>query len=896
MNKYAMQVTLVVLAAMLSACSPANKDYADEVLTDALPALAKPEYENLGETVPKPVFQQGDTQSEPYADKSSEAQAFVNFFNATYGANMPLLSKDEVVWFPPQMAGDTSLELVARATQGQEVNCANPEAYPILCQNSFSTGEFCKACHDSVLFVEGGGLPQMAYFSDPDLTSQHQTWIANWSQYGDWSSNIMRLATRDPIWQAQIESETAQHPYADPHVIQDVCFSCHGEMGERQLKTDFGADQKFCTDIFYATIPGILSANEMGKPFPFDESCQPIPGKSIKEHQSLYAKYGSLARDGVSCETCHRIGPEFGSGDWDGQDYSVFYGPIDTYNVAERQTDNPVPLPYEFTATFEYDMDHIMVPDPLETVDAKPMRDFDNLEIATAINEKTGDTYLGQAVLCGSCHVLIVPQIPTAYKPDTPIPTDKHKYPFYDKPAACKGTFAPATRGKYGNPVLDDCVALGYEQATYLEWINSNFASEDDNDNTCQGCHMPVVTNPNNPDDHRAIMAQSSQGLTAKFYRRHRLMGINLPVFEMFSQFPDVLGVSTYDDLVPPAGVAVNDDMAQYIQNNLLNGQMAIVEQATSQANGNGLKPNSIEKDNQAATQISIDNLSLANNTLQADLTIVNNTGHKFPSGAGFRRAFLRFEVLDAQQNVLWVSGQTNPYGAICDGQCKANSNGTYNLLGSEMGSTDPGNLQPHYATITKQNQVQIYEVQAVDDTGNLTSLTLSLFHDAKDNRLLPRGFVGPEQLGCLTNPDAGTAIFGIKQCSAAYATEPQLHPLTMGSAIASDQHYTDSAYAGSDQISYVIPTADIPGKPATIKVTMEYQTIPPAYLATRYKQGRVDGGNPESALLPATERSAYLTSHLNLNLNLKSEHPDNQDLTFSQNWTTSIYQASQRF
>ena len=29
---------------------------------------------------------------------------------------------------------------------------------------------------------------------------------------------------------------------ADPAVIQDVCFSCHGEMGERQLKFDTGPD------------------------------------------------------------------------------------------------------------------------------------------------------------------------------------------------------------------------------------------------------------------------------------------------------------------------------------------------------------------------------------------------------------------------------------------------------------------------------------------------------------------------------------------------------------------------------------------------------------------------------------------------------------------------------
>jgi hypothetical protein len=276
--------------------------------------------------------------------------------------------------------------------------------------------------------------------------------------------------------------------------------------------------------------------------------------------------------------------------------------------------------------------------------------------------------------------------------------------------------------------------------------------------------------------------------------------------------------------------------------------------------------------------------------TLDAKLTVVNNTGHKFPSGAGFRRAFIKFEVLDAKDKVLWVSGDTNPYGAICDGPCVKSKDGTYNLLSSEVPNGNPANLQPHYAEVTGQAQVQIYEVQAVNDTGKLTSRTLSLFHDAKDNRLLPRGFKSAEELNCAKNPSAGTDIFGIKQCSAVYATEPQLKPLTIGSAIAKDKHYTDSALAGSDQVSYSIPMSQITGgRPASIRATMQYQTIPPNFLAERFKDGFSD---KKKAFLPATERSIYLTSHLNTNLELKSEHPDNPDLTLTKNWTTSIYQS----
>jgi hypothetical protein len=895
MNKYILQTTLLIMAVVVTACGQVKEEQLDITLEEERIGASKTYDDNDGQTLPKPVFQLGDTISQPYSDKATEAQDFINFFNNTYSTKLPLLGKEDVVWFPPQNAGDTSLEMVARLTEGQTENCAYPEGYPILCENSFSTGEFCKACHDSTLYVEGGGLPEMSYFSDPDMTDKHQVWLANWSQYGDWSSNIMRLATRDPIWQAQIETETNQHPYADPLVIQDVCFSCHGEMGERQLKMDFGTDQVFCTDIFYATIPGILSDNQKGKPFPFNQDCSPIKDKPVGEHPQLYAKYGSLARDGVSCETCHRIGPEYGTGEWNGKDFEVFYGATDTYNVAQRQTANPVPLPYEFTATFQYDLNHIMTPDPVTHLDSKPMREDDNLEIAQAVNNHTGGTYLGQAILCGSCHVLIVPQIPESFEPNKPIPT-KAEAPYYTKPVSCEGTFAPPTRiqgdKKYGNPVTDNCVALGYEQATYLEWINSDFASEEDNEDTCQACHMPYVTNPGDGLDHTAIMAQSTKGLTPKNYRRHRLMGINVPVFEMFVQFADVLGVAAYDDLVPDTGITLSGEEAQYIQNYLLNGQMAIVEQATSQANGNGLEQDSIIPEKQAATEITIESLTVNSQTLDASLSISNNTGHKFPSGAGFRRAFVKFEVLDAQQKVLWVSGQTNPYGAICDGSCKVNQgNNTYNLLSSEVISNgDPAMLQPHYATISKQSQVQIYEVQAVDDTGHLTSQTLSLFHDAKDNRLLPRGFKGPEELGCLKNKSAGTEIFGIKQCSAAYATEPQLHPLTVNSSIASDKHYTDSEFAGADTIMYSIPVSDIEGTATSIRVTMEYQTIPPSFLAQRFKEGYQ---TEQKAYLPATERSIYLTSHLNTNLGLKSEHPDNPDLTFSQNWTTSIYQAS---
>ena len=218
------------------------------IAISALGLVVSPGLANDGQTIPKPVFQLGDTPSQPLPEGGEGARNFVEFFNNTYqtgtdaeGEPLPkikLLSKGGVVWFPPQRAGDTSYELVSRAVDGG-ANCTPgdpgfpPQGYPLVCETGeFSTAQFCQACHDSALFVEGGGIPEMMY------VDEHEEWFANWSQYGDWSATIMRLATRDPIWQAQIETETNVHAYADPHVIQDVCFSCHGEMGERQLKVD----------------------------------------------------------------------------------------------------------------------------------------------------------------------------------------------------------------------------------------------------------------------------------------------------------------------------------------------------------------------------------------------------------------------------------------------------------------------------------------------------------------------------------------------------------------------------------------------------------------------------------------------------------------------------------
>jgi hypothetical protein len=88
---------------------------------------------------------------------------------------------------------------------------------------------------------------------------------------------MMGLAGRGPIFHAQLESEKAMRP-SQTGFLDNTCYRCHGVMGQRQVELD--KHQPFQHSMVYA-----------------------LPGEAD-------AKYGALARDGISCDVCHRIAKE----------------------------------------------------------------------------------------------------------------------------------------------------------------------------------------------------------------------------------------------------------------------------------------------------------------------------------------------------------------------------------------------------------------------------------------------------------------------------------------------------------------------------------------------------------------------------------------------------------
>jgi hypothetical protein len=200
-------------------------------------------------------------------------------------------------------------------------------------------------------------------------------------------------------------------------------------------------------------------------------------------------------------------------------------------------------------------------------------------------------------------------------------------------------------------------------------------------------------------------------------------------------------------------------------------------------------------------------------------VTVTNLTGHRFPSGVSFRRAFIDFKVVDSRTNaIVFESGATNSIGAIVD--MKAN------VLPSEFnGSTGPGGheYQPHFWSpgkpITSDKEVQVYEELLKDSDGNFTTSFIRQDCHFKDNRILPLGWRK-------SGPDIGQ-FYG--------------KPLqeTWSEATGEDPHYHDPLGANGQSVVrysvHVPPNTRIDD--LIVSAQLYYQAIPPYYLLQRFQQ-----------------------------------------------------------
>ncbi len=361
-------------------------------------------------------------------------------------------------------------------------------------------------------------------------------------------------------------------------------------------------------------------------------------------------------------------------------------------------------------------------------------------------------------------------------------------------------------------PVLDQfgqIIDKKYEQATYLEWVNSAFADGRSQAQSCQECHMPNrsggpqelefkianIQDQDFPETDNLAPAEDIQVFPRGDYRRHLLMSINTYALTLFQNYPDILGVRI---------------------KSFFTGRDAGLQQAIN---------NSVDGALNQSVRLDILDTSRAGNVITSRVQVRNIVGHRLPSGVGFRRLFLEFVVTDSTGETVWASGLTNNLGVILgpDG----------NPLPSESHAPDGGGqqtYQPHYQVIDSQDEVQIYEELIKDASGKFSTSFLTRVEDVKDNRLLPAGWT-------LNGPAGFQAEF-------AEATKPH-------GAAASDPDFTDGT--GSDTITYQTTLPASAQGPFKVKATLYTQSIPPNYLSDRFND----------ASGPATKRLHFLTSHL---------------------------------
>ena len=874
------------------------------------------------------------TLRQPLADAA--AQQFIDFFNSAVPEfqkkPLPPVSKlpaSQVLGIPPQSTDNVYLR-------------SN--------ETAFVTSDQCQGCHDTsaLLSMQSAGMARQ--WAPPATSYKYSVQGPgapppggdkfNISQYGEWSVSIMALASRDPAFLSQVETERVLHDQVEPSSIDNFCYRCHGPMGQRQFHIDNGGDPtqvppgtplppepNFSHFMIYSTPNGCQT-----KGFPCN---QPTA-------QPAFAKYGGLARDGISCTLCHHIGPQEGPAPAD--PWSVFYGFGDP---AVADLEKPVGLPYPFAGSVLYNLKKFAAPepDPLDSyVGAAHLIPASGSNPQTAeiwghTQNFNADTvtrdFMPKGELCGGCHVVIAPEIPIKY------PTVRNSYQIQPNGSVSPQAYYPGTIGANGigkpcppvkalpngkfDPTVDPCVQQSFEQTTYLEWAASASFGAATPQTSCTYCHMPnaegrmmAIANINGPGTVAAAPNASPSpgngGFPKPLYRaddkltvsenasypRHRLMAINLFVHEMFQQFPDILGISdTTEAGVPPGTVK-----------NLQNAEETILTHAPTTISLSVCQP--------GAANTTCGNLRNEPGTLTYDVAVQNFSGHRFPTGAGFRRGFLEFRLLDATGKTLWVSGAVNPFGAIVDNNGK--------VLSTEFPpgdvKYDPAFLQPHFGSsanpsITSQSQVQIYEVRATNEYGQLTTATTRLFGGAKDNRIPPAGWIPPYNCAGkiapgTADPSSNRMVNGLDGWRLSRITAPEGIGGTGPNVIIdpagafSDPDFctpggvvngAPSGIAGVDHVVYKIPISALNGATvAKVQVVMHYQSLPPYFLRDRYYDGQTYS-QPSSeggvvGLGAATERLLYVSSHLDTTIGNTIPQQMNLPSLVSSNWTMDIGSA----
>jgi hypothetical protein len=332
--------------------------------------------------------------------------------------------------------------------------------------------------------------------------------LINNSPYGTWRGSPMGLSGRDPIFFAQLASETeAFHPEAKAQ-IEDTCLGCHGVLGQRQFAIDQRAEGGACGTFARSTLDALPDATDA----------------SVRR----LANYGALARDGVSCTACHRM--VLGNAS-----ETKHHGEAQNACVLERQQAvNPDLSGFARTFTGSF---LTGAPDKL----FGPFQDPKAASMKHAIgNAPEHAADIKSSEMCGSCHTVHLSVLHRGQALGR----------VYEQTTYPEWAFSDYRDGK----TPDGALPLGAGATPQ----------------SCQDCHMPskdaqgapyvskiaaIQEHSNYPEAEHTLPPGEIDLPARDGFAKHTLLGLNVFLLKMAWQFADIFGIRLGDPMLSDHGV-----------------------------------------------------------------------------------------------------------------------------------------------------------------------------------------------------------------------------------------------------------------------------------------------------------------------------------------------------
>lgn len=399
------------------------------------------------------------------------------------------------------------------------------------------------------------------------------------------------------------------------------------------------------------------------------------------------------------CSGCHGFDPQMNSMvEWDGNDVNVH----DDWSTSMMANSAKDPF-------WRAKVSHEVMVNPSHKLDLEtkcischaPQGHFTAILRGAdhyTIEDMVGDSIGLDGVSCGACHMKSAENLEHLFSGEANYDTSGVMFGQYNMPFA-----APMNSFVGFNPVFSEhinssgicasCHTLFTksvdldgeftgetfaEQATYHEWINSDFDDEGDTPQSCQSCHMPRL-------NETIVISANYLFLEPRFpYGLHDMIGANIPMIKMIQANKEELDIEAADEHFEET-IAKTMTM---LQERSLDIELTLHE--------------------------------LANDSISFDLKLTNKAGHKFPSGCPSRRLYVEFVVKEGLGDTLFSSGKVDD---------------EYRIIGHDQ------TYEPHHNVISDDSQVQIYEHVIGDVEGKVTTVLEQAYQGLKDNRLPPRGF-----------------------------------------------------------------------------------------------------------------------------------------------------------